>query len=314
MWRLCKSLILFLFFFLLVVVIILLLPAAPRWNDSLHYAQIDKDSLLVNVDQPRLILLGGSNVGMSFDSQMLKDSLDINPINAGLHAGFGLKFILDNAVQYIKKGDVVILMPEYEQYKSETFYGEKDLVNLLIDVDPGKFSLIDVKHAEHIFLLMPSYLKIKLLPSSYIYRRDNRPVAYLRSAYNKYGDAVAHWGCDNADNLDLAPVYGEPDDNVIAYLKAWVKNVESQGAEVILSYPVYRRKSYNLSFRYISCLDSVLRANDFNVLGFPEDFVMLDSSFYDTRYHANRGGAVCRTEKVLRLYEAELVKKRKEEN
>lgn len=312
MMRLSKSLSLFLLFLVAVVVLVILLPAAPRWNDSLHYAQIDKDSLMMNVEEPRLILLGGSNVGMSFDSQMLKDSLGLNPINAGLHAGFGIKFILDNAAQYLRKGDVVILIPEYELYQGRTFYGEGDLMNLLFDVAPEKLHLVNFEHAKHIFTLVPSYLKIKLLPSSYLYRKDNRPASYLRTAYNQYGDAVAHWGESGAECLDLAPLVGLPDGSVISYLKEWVRCQEDKGVVVCLSCPVYRKKSYDYSAEFIEKLEDLICSGDFFVLGRSGDFVMADSMFYDTRYHTNNKGAEYRTKKLIQLFRAGIDKLGKE--
>ncbi|WP_101689566.1 hypothetical protein [Dysgonomonas massiliensis] len=305
MVKLFKNIFLFLLFFIGVVFLVVLLPDPPRWNDSLHYVQVDKDSLMQNVEGPRLILLGGSNVGMSVDSQMLKDSLGVNPVNGGLHAGFGLKFVLDNAAQYLKSGDVVVVIPEYEQYDLNVFYGDVDLLKLLFDVAPEKISLINFEQSKYILTLIPSYIKIKLLPSSYFYRRASRPIAYLKSAYNAYGDAVAHWDDRNIGQIELLPLAERPEMASVAYLDGWIQAQKKKGVIVYLSYPAFEKKNYESSIGYISQVDSLIRAKDINVLGFPEDFVMDKSCFYDTRYHMNRRGVLLRTEKIIRLLCAE---------
>lgn len=305
MVNLFKNIFLFLLFFIGVVFLVVLLPDPPRWNDSLHYAQVDKDSLMQNVEDPRLILLGGSNVGMSFDSQMLKDSLGVNPINAGLHAGFGLKFILDNAAQYLRPGDIVVVIPEYEQYDLNAFYGDVNLLKLLFDVVPGKIHLVNFEQSKHILTLIPSYIKIKLLPSSYFFRRASRPIAYFKSAYNEYGDAVAHWDVRDAGGVELIPFAGRPEKASLAYLAGWIRTQEKGGVTVFLSYPAFEKRNYESSIGYISQVDSLVRVQSVNVLGVPEDFVMDESCFYDTRYHMNRQGARLRTEKIARLLCAE---------
>lgn len=305
MVKLFKNIFLFLLFFVGVVFLVVLLPDPPRWNDSLHYVQVDKDSLMQNIEDPRLILLGGSNVGMSFDSQMLKDSLDVNPVNAGLHAGFGLKFILDNAAQYLRSGDIVVVIPEYEQYNLNSFYGDVDLLKLLFDIAPEKIHLVSFEQSKHILTLIPSYIKIKLLPSSYFYRRESRPAAYLKSAYNAYGDAVAHWEDECIRSIELMPLVGEPEKASLAYLSEWIRVQNGKGVIVYLSYPAFEKKNCESSIRYVSQVDSLVRANGIKVLGCPEDFVMDELCFYDTRYHINRNGARSRTEKIVRLLSAE---------
>ena len=306
MIKLCRNLVLFLLLFVGVAILVVLLPATPRWNDSLHYVQPDKDSLMANTPGPRLVLLGGSNVGMSFDSQMLKDSLGVNPINGGLHGGFGLKFMLDNAAQYLRKGDVVVVMPEYEQYESNVFYGGKDLVDLLVDVSSEKISLVNFRQAKHVLNFIPSYIKIKLLPSSYLYRRSSRPDAYLRSAYNDYGDAVAHWTDRESRTLVVEELKGMPEESVVVCVREWMCIQSERGIRVYLSYPVCEKESYRELAGYIKALDCLLLSKGVSLLGRSGDFVMDASLFYDTNYHTTELGARKRTAKLISLLRAEI--------
>lgn len=73
---------------------------------------------------PRIIFVGGSNLAFGLDSQRIKDSLNINVINYGLHAGIGLKYMVDDISTYARKGDIIVFAPEYSHFYSGLAYGE----------------------------------------------------------------------------------------------------------------------------------------------------------------------------------------------
>ena len=78
-----RKFILKLVLFALPIVIIFLLalftPTTPRASKSLLMSSINKDSLLKNTPSPRIIFVGGSNLSFGLNSQMIKDSLSLNP-------------------------------------------------------------------------------------------------------------------------------------------------------------------------------------------------------------------------------------------
>ena len=91
-------------------------PVSKSLSGSYLFAGKQKDFLLATVESPRIIFIGGSNLAFGTNSQMIKDSLGLNPVNTGLHASLGLKYMLDNTYRYIKKGDIVVVAPEYEHF------------------------------------------------------------------------------------------------------------------------------------------------------------------------------------------------------
>ena len=62
-------------------------------QDGYLQAYNKKCQLLEDTPSPRIIFVGGSNLAFGLDSQRIKDSLNINVINYGLHAGIGLKYM-----------------------------------------------------------------------------------------------------------------------------------------------------------------------------------------------------------------------------
>jgi hypothetical protein len=72
----------------------------------------DKSRRLQNTPGRKLILIGGSNLAFSLDSQILADRYGITPVNMGLHAGLGPRFMTGQVVGHVKDGDVVIVAME----------------------------------------------------------------------------------------------------------------------------------------------------------------------------------------------------------
>ena len=71
----------------------LLLPATPRASKSLLFANQKKDELLQRVKSPRMIFVGGSNLSFGLNSQIIKNELNINPINTAVHAAIGVRYM-----------------------------------------------------------------------------------------------------------------------------------------------------------------------------------------------------------------------------
>ncbi len=63
----------------------------------------------------------------------------------GVHAGLGMKYIIDDALPYVNKGDLIVLFPEYEHFYTDNFYGEMELVSTVFDVEPQSKHQLDRK-------------------------------------------------------------------------------------------------------------------------------------------------------------------------
>jgi hypothetical protein len=189
----------FMLFVILFVILGLVMPATPRASKSFYYYNMTKDSLLANVDSPRLIFLGGSNISFGLNSQIIKDSFNVNPINTGISASLGLKFMLDNTVQYIKKGDIIIAPLEYSHYTNNYNYCYEALLRMIFDVNRKYLRLLNLGQMFNLLQCVPSYSISKFKPNSYfdhdISTIDTTP--YGRNSFNRYGDECAHWNMKN---------------------------------------------------------------------------------------------------------------------
>ncbi len=92
---------------------LILLSLPPN---NLHATVLDKERLLKEAPSPRLVLVGGSGLAFGIDSPTLEQELggEYSVVNMGLHAGLGLDFMLNEALDGLREGDVVVLSPEYD--------------------------------------------------------------------------------------------------------------------------------------------------------------------------------------------------------
>src|ERR1044072_2906237 len=83
------------------LVSILLLPPNREVRESSLFSLIRKDSLLAKTTGPRIIFIGGSSMSYGLNSALFKDSLRLHPVNTGIHAGLGLKFMLAHTLPFV---------------------------------------------------------------------------------------------------------------------------------------------------------------------------------------------------------------------
>jgi len=182
-----------------------------------------------------VVLLGGSNVAFGYDSGLLADSIGMPVVNAGLHASVGLKYIIDDCFPRLKRGDILVLSPEYGHFFGKMAYGEvpmADLVYLSGFRLAGKlnwrqwYSLIDNT---------PKYLRTKL---EYAFL-NSLPMAkdsvYSLSAFNKYGDVVAHWKNDGNKYSEplKTPCLGEWNSVFFSYLIGELGLLQKRGIYIM---------------------------------------------------------------------------------
>ncbi|MDR2814829.1 MAG: hypothetical protein LBB79_09300, partial [Prevotellaceae bacterium] len=284
----------FTLFIILFLILGLALPVTPRASKSYFYSSIQKDSLLAHVDSPRMIFIGGSNVRMGLNSQMIKDSLNVNPINTGITSGLGIKFMFDNVGEYVKRGDVIIAPIEYVFYTYDYNYCAETLLRMIMDANKDYLHLLSFQQAFNLLAYMPRYVISKFdLRTYFNIETDPADPMFL----NKYGDECAHW---NMENRHFEP-YSRLDEfnqQIIGKIKDFEKTVEQKGAKFYISYPPYNDRSFYKSSDIIAAIRSELEKN-FKVLGTPERYMMPDSLMFDSPYHLNGKGVNIRTSRLI---------------
>lgn len=285
------------FLFLLLIISFtilgLFLSTTPRASKSLLMVSVMKDSLLKNTKSPRIIFVGGSNLSFGLNSQMIKDSLKMNPINTGIHAGIGLQYMIENTLRYVKKGDVIVLIPEYEHFYLDYNSGSEELLRMAFDVDIANLQFMNIWQMENIVSIMPKYATSKLNPTEYFNVVESD--VYSVNSFNNYGDAVAHYGMPKRDFPATQNFKDEFNSDVIEKLKKFQLEIERNGAKLIVSYPAFQDISYANCEKKIKRVQKEYEINDFSILGTPERYKCPDAMMFNTPSHLNKQGVDHRT-------------------
>ena len=84
---------------------------APQYINGYNASIIDKISRLESIDEPKIVLVGNSNVAFGIRSDLIEDALGMPVVNLGLHAGLGNSFH-DSMTQFnVRPGDIVVFLP-----------------------------------------------------------------------------------------------------------------------------------------------------------------------------------------------------------
>jgi hypothetical protein len=284
-------------------------------DDNYLAAVLEKDRLIRNTASPKIILVGGSNLAFGIDSRMMQDSLGLRVVNMGLYAKLGLKYMLAQVRPYIGAGDVVVVVPEYDQFYGEFANGDNTLNTALLYAPSDRvsdfirsYSVIDVIVRPRVENARRSFLRAVASAAGKedeFFPPDTNPV-YNRRSFNEYGDVVAHIGKKgmNPDSIFVAPL--PPLDNfnadTIEDLNGIFDTANEVGARAYFMFPSYIDRSYAIN---VAAIDSLRRRLEDSlrmpIVGSARDFAYPKHYFFDTRYHLNEEGRRMRTQRMIEI-------------
>jgi hypothetical protein len=280
-----------------IVVIGFFLPVTPQASHFFLYAKVQKDSLLKNTQSPRIIFVGGSNLSFGLNSQIIKDSLLLNPINTGISANIGLEYILNNTIPYIKKGDIVILAPEYHHFYGRFMYGDEGLLRTVADVNP--FEIIDLKigQKKNISKYLLKYSLSKFRYSEYFGFKEID--IYGVNSFNEFGDTEVNETINHQKFKSYPKISAPFNIAAIEKIKEFNTAIKEKGARLYLTYPPYQDTAFDNSIYQIRKVEKELRKKDLTIIGSALRYKMPDSLMFDSSYHLTKAGADYRTQLFL---------------
>lgn len=266
-------------------------------------AIIDKHARLDSLPSPKIILAGGSNIMFGLSAKMLEDTFKIPAQNLGLGGALGLKFMLNEALPSVKKGDIVIASTEYFLDKgdnnvllfmSEIFPPAKEYVSF-----DGKIDEIRAKLLYKIFSIRNAFLLANIKLDVNI--NDTKNV-YFRSAFSKQGDIMSHVNNPPPPYLKDKMIFEKSKnyDIGIEVLNDFTKKVQSKGAKFFFTFPAQPQSVYDANKEVFDNLArDMQQKGKFKVLDTPQKMAMPDSLFFDTVNHPRAKGREIRTGRLI---------------
>lgn len=273
------------------------LPTTPRASKSLLMASINKNLLLQETQPPRIIFVGGSNLSFGLNSQMIKDSLQLNPINTAIHASIGIKFMLDNTLDYVQNGDIVVLVPEYSHFYRSLNYGSEELMRTIFDVDLKNIKHLNIYQIANIIPYLPKYCLTKFKPTEYLNVKESD--VYSVNSFNEFGDTYTHWIMKQQEFSPSGTINDEFNSDVLKYFEEFNINLNRKGAVLLVSFPSFQETSFNNSKEQIIKVESELFNSNLKVIGTSVRYKIPDSLMFNTPYHLNKNGVDYRTKMII---------------
>jgi len=277
--------------------IAVLVGASYRVDKNAYAASfIDKHDWLERVPSPRLILVGGSNLSFSNDSVLLEDRLGLHPVNLGIQGAMGLRFMLREAENAMRAGDVVVLSLEYSHYLERV---EEPLsLFSLLEQDRRAFGAIDLDWPLFKLFADRSHLYarnvLRSVVNSAMHGDERALPPYTRDSFNRYGDVVAHWSMPTRGFEIVRQPEGKLDAGIVADLAAFALACRARGVRPFVFHPAIPLKKLETMKleplqRDLDRQLAIPQLNRIAEMGYPDD------QFFDTVYHMTKAGTERRT-------------------
>ncbi len=288
------------FLFLVLFSMYVAIVNLPCSRLSCQHVQMFKfrHELLKTVDSPKIVLIGGSNVAISVDSEFMQYETGYSVVNMGISVAYGLRFRLNdlfNAREYLKEGDIVVFLLEVALFENK-FDGKLD--RIYPTVFGGYFEGIRNLDFPEDYSVKEFFGVLSSFGSKY-FMKTQSPVLSL----NSYGDRIVTirrvWE-DSLCYIDDIFMFNE-ESSKIGYdlLSDFQAVMGDSGVQVLFGFPVIEKSYYINNEEEIEKLYLNLDDYAFKVVGSPERYALEADLFYDTIYHTNVKGRGVRTDRLI---------------
>lgn len=288
--------------FSLIILTILFILELPYDEDSFLNGLYIKHDIVDDIDTSnKVIVIGGSNVAFGVDSTLIERELGVKVVNLGLHAGMGMKFILEDVESYINSGDTLIIAMEYNHFYDNVYLGEKALAEVALENPRILFYELSNNQRWTVLKNSSSYLRTKSLGLLTSRRKDSIDESmYSIHSFNEYGDIIID--VNKNTNRKVEPIIIGVDLSYEAFdfIENFTKNLVENGIDVKYTFPCLQYDTYLLNKEKIDIVEKELKQRLGKlVISEVDSYLFTDEYLLDTPYHLNSDGIALRTQTLL---------------
>ena len=282
---------------LLVSVLVFCMVMAGEFEESYCAAVIDKAERLQSIEEPKLVLLGDSNVVLGIDSAQLEDALGMPVVNMALHAGIGNVFHERMARLNVTEGDVYVYAP--------CSFDDKDKIE-----DPVLAWTAIGRHWE-LFDLIPEHDRWRMVKRypTFLKKCINRFVEgtgdseigeiYSRSNFNEYGD-MAYKNPEYRWKFVEPVVPSKVNDRTAERIDELAVWLEERGATlVVAAYPIADGELTSAREGFVEFQEELEQKLECEVISDFTDYMYDYDYFYDSPLHLTVEGTDLRTKQLI---------------
>ncbi|KXX66914.1 hypothetical protein AVL50_29865 [Flammeovirga sp. SJP92] len=270
------------------------LPSTPKASKSLLFAKIQKDQRLKETSSPRIIFVGGSNLSFSLNSQLIQEALQMPVINMGINEGIGIRYNLASIKRYIRKGDIIIVIPEYTQFYIQNRNCSVELARTILDLNKTNIELLEWQQIPSFLMEVPPYAFSKFNPFEYFFYSESD--IYSVHSFNQYGDVNAHWNLAPRPFPPLAEIdTSKFNQDILQYILHFENEIKKKNAQLYISYPALQQLSFKNSIKSIRKVQKELEKTPLTIIGSPDRYIFKQELMFNSPYHLSKKGVDLRT-------------------
>jgi hypothetical protein len=273
---------------------------AGHAKNAFTAALVDKHKYAQSIQSPKIVLVGGSNLAFGINSGLLSEKTKLPVVNMALLAPLGIHFILSDAADYIKKGDIVIMSFEYNIAVKGDIESQLSVVDFIPEdrhFVTDTLGLMETLKSRFLHRLQaPSKIE-NILQNPTV---EDPYSIYFRSAFSPQGDISSHLNNIIHDvHADPGIVDSFPFEQQVKAMNAFTEYFKSKGAKVYFLYSVIAESFYQNTAKAVTKLDQQYKKHlTARILSEPQQSVYADSSCFDTVFHLKGEARDQHTEKV----------------
>ena len=270
---------------------------SPQYLYSYNASLIDKIDRLEAINEPKIVLVGNSNLAFGINSEEIEEAFGMPVVNLGLNSELGNPFLEEMAKLNVNEGDIYILC--HTNYADDDTIGVPSVWVTLED----HFHLWKILRGKDVIPMLqgfPTYVKgcMELWEEE----RGNRSGenAYNRVAFNEYGD-VAYERKEPKKEIDIREVkVPEIADITADRINELNQYMEDRGATLLIAgYPIMVGEGTPPEEEYVNFQKQLEDAMDAEVISDFTDYMIEYRYFYDTIYHLTDEGVEIRTRQLI---------------
>lgn len=270
---------------------------APQYLYSYNAAIIDKAERLKAINEPKIVLVGNSNLAFGINSEEIEKAFGMPVVNLGLNAELGNPFLEEMAKLNVNEGDIYILC--------HTDYADDDMIGITMawTTLENHFDLWRILRGKDIIPMIegfPAYVKRCIRLWAEEAGNQSSESAYARAAFNEYGDVDYERKVQTEEINVKGVTVPEISEVTVKRINALNRYMEDRGAVLLIAgYPILTGQDTPQEEEYIKFQEQIENAMDAEVISEYTDYMMEYEYFYDSEYHLLDKGAEIRTQQLI---------------
>ena len=194
-----------------------------------------KIALAAQVEAPkRLLITGGSGAHYTINAKLMEQELGIPVFNLGLDGPIGLDVILPSILGQVRKGDIVLLIPEYLILWADDGFGDRSTQFGVAIGKPGLGGIPPKRFAQDTFMLGTMTLKATTKSTVDLVEKG-KFTGYYSDPVDEHGDPTVTK--ERTGKWWELPIDKPITKHAVSRIAQFKKEVEAKGGTLVLSLP-----------------------------------------------------------------------------